>query len=309
MSVRLEMLQVARLAPRMLADSTDCVRTFTASQQNADGGFKDRSGNSDLYYTVFGSACLAALEMPMALEKMLRFLEDFGDGDGLDLVHLCGLARCWASVLTPRDTTPSEIEWAAHGMPVARRRGLAAAIEKFRSSDGGYNALPRAHYGTAYGGFLALAAYQDLGLAMPDAMRMVAALKILETGDGAWANERRMQSGSTNATAAAVTLLRHLNMPIAAGTDAWLLARAHPQGGFVASPEVPLPDLLSTATALHALRGLETPLGFIQEQCLDFIDSLWTNEGSFHAHWQEDLLDIEYTFYGLMALGHLSLKG
>jgi len=44
MSLRLEMLQVARLAPKVLGDSTDLVRQFILHQQNADGGFKDRAG-------------------------------------------------------------------------------------------------------------------------------------------------------------------------------------------------------------------------------------------------------------------------
>ena len=30
---------------------------------------------------------------------------------------------------------------------------------------------------------------------------------------------------------------------------------AHPMGGFLAAPQAPIPDLLSTATALHALSG------------------------------------------------------
>ncbi len=68
-----------------------------------------------------------------------------------------------------------------------------------------------------------------------------------------------------------------------------------------------MPDLLSTATALHALAGLETSLDSIREPCLDFLDSLWDNAGGFHGHWADDTLDCEYTFYGLLALGHLSL--
>ena len=59
--------------------------------------------------------------------------------------------------------------------------------------------------------------------------------------------------------------------------------------------------------ALHALAGLQAPIDSIKEQCLDFIDTLWTNEGSFHGHWHEDVLDCEYTFYGLLALGHCAL--
>ena len=68
-----------------------------------------------------------------------------------------------------------------------------------------------------------------------------------------------------------------------------------------------MPDLLSTATALHALRGMDRDLEPFKEPCLDFIDSLWVNRGSFYGSWGEAYLDCEYTFYGLLALGHLSL--
>ena len=40
---------------------------------------------------------------------------------------------------------------------------------------------------------------------------------------------------------------------------------------------------------------------------LDFIDTLWTNRGGFYGNWTDDVLDCEYTYYGLLALGHLSL--
>jgi len=40
---------------------------------------------------------------------------------------------------------------------------------------------------------------------------------------------------------------------------------------------------------------------------LDFIDSLWTAEGAFHGSWADDEPDAEYTFYGLVALGHASV--
>ena len=121
--------------------------------------------------------------------------------------------------------------------------------------------------------------------------RRVQCLKYLETSDGAWTNERGVKVGATNATAAAVTLLRQLSMPVAPSVGDWLLARGHVDGGFLAAPAAPLPDLLSTATALHALAGLERDFAPLKERCLDFIDTLWTNEGGFHGHWGDDTLD------------------
>ncbi|WP_075088199.1 prenyltransferase/squalene oxidase repeat-containing protein [Verrucomicrobium spinosum] len=84
------------------------------------------------------------------------------------------------------------------------------------------------------------------------------------------------------------------------------MKQAHAGGGFLAVPGAPLPDLLSTATALHALESLQTNWQVLREPSLDFVDSLWNAEGGFHGHWADDDLDVEYTSYGLLALGHLS---
>ena len=40
------MLQVARLAPKPLGDSAEAVAGFLRGQQNPDGGFRDRGGQS-----------------------------------------------------------------------------------------------------------------------------------------------------------------------------------------------------------------------------------------------------------------------
>jgi len=301
MSIRLEMLQVARLAPKLLGDSSDLLREFLRAQQNPDGGFKDRAGKSDLYYTVFGIDALTALQAEVPFDRIECYLQPFENGPGLDFVHLCCLARCWSAMgQRARSSSLSSAE-IPHGREILQR------LEAFRSADGGYHPTATSEFGTAYGCFLALAAYQDLKADMPDPLRMVQCLKCLETADGAWANERNIKIGSTNATAAAVTLLRHLRVPVNETVTHWLLARSHPHGGFLAAPKAPLPDLLSTATALHALAGEQVSFEHIREPCLDFIDTLWTNEGGFHGHWSDDALDCEYTFYGLLALGHLSL--
>jgi prenyltransferase beta subunit len=291
MSLRLEMLQVARLAPKMLEDSTELVSRFYRSQQNPDGAFKDRSGRSDLYYTVFGLEGLLALQSDFDRAKIHSYLERFDSGEGLDFIHLCCLARCWAAL---------------NERPFAPER-LLARVESFRTPDGGYNVLPGSRFGTAYACFLGLAAYQDLGAQVPSPLSLVQSLKFLETRDGAWANERGLKVGSTNPTAAMVNLLHNLHLPVNQSAAEWLRAREHSEGGFTASPSTRMPDLLSTATTLHALAALESPLGPLKERCLDFLDTLWTNEGGFYGHWGDNLIDGEYTYYGLLALGHLSL--
>lgn len=295
MSLRLEMLQVARVAPKMLGESADLVRAFLERQFAAGGGGCDRDGRPDLYYTIFALAGLQALQMALPRERTERWLESFGDGAGQDFVHLGALARCWAAIGLDR-------------MPGDFADRILPRVEAFRAQDGGYDGDAGSPHGNAYGCFVALGAYQDLQREVPEPLRMVQCLKFLETPDGAWANARGLKVGSTNATAAAVTLLHQLGVPVNQAVGDWLLARAHSEGGFLAMPNAPMPDLLSTATALHALACLERDLpASIRERCLDFIDTLWNAEGGFHGHWADDHLDAEYTFYGLLALGHLSV--
>ena len=293
------MLQVARLAPKILGGATELVAKFIRSQQNDDGGFRDRKGKSDLYYTVFGLDALTALQHPLDPALVRRYISSFGDGAELDFVHLCALARCWAAL-------PASVE-----KEEDRSDAIVQRLAAFRARDGGFNTTKGSERGTAYGAFLAVAAHQDLRQPVPNALELIRSLKFLETEDGGWTNEvfgrGQMPIGATNATAAAVTVLRNLDMPVNSSAGNWLLAQAHPQGGFIAVPGAPIPDLLSTATALHALSGLQVSFERIKEPCLDFVDSLWTNEGGFHGNWADDYLDCEYTCYGLLALGHLSL--
>jgi hypothetical protein len=278
-----------------LGDAADLVREFYRRQFNADGAAQDRGGRPDLYYTIFALAGAQALDVPIPRAQTTAWLSSFGAGEGLDFVHLGALARCWAAV------APEEF-------PAEWSRGLLERIESFRKPDGGYEGDARLSHGTAYGAFVALGAYQDLGKTPPSVLNLVRALKRLETPDGAWSNAPGMVFGSLNATAGAVTLIRHLGFPVNARVGNWLLAQAYPTGGFLAVPGAPLPDLLSTATALHALACLERRIDSgLHERCLDFIDTLWSAEGGFHGQWADDHLDAEYTYYGLLALGHLSL--
>lgn len=277
------MLQVARLAPKLLDDSSGLVRQFLLSRLQPDGGFAGRSGPSDLYYTVFGLEGLLALQSEIPAEATASFLSRFGDGANLDFVHLTCLARCWA------------------GVGGVAPHGVIARMSAFRREDGGFDA------GTVYTAFLALGAYQDLRAELPAPEALLRSLDAMRAADGSYSNRPGADVGLATSTAAAVMLQRHLGGTPDPELAQWLLQCVHPQGGFRAMPAAPIPDLLSTATALHALSAMHQPLDDIRENCLDFIDTLWTNRGGFHGNWGDHELDCEYTYYGLLALGHLAI--
>ncbi|MGI6457418.1 MAG: prenyltransferase/squalene oxidase repeat-containing protein [bacterium] len=288
------MLQVARLAPEVLGEAKEFVRDFIHSKQSPDGGFQNREGKSDLYYSVFGIESLLALREPLPATSLKVYLQQFDTGQTLDFVSLTSLIRCRAC-LHDIWRNKDEIHRVTH------------ALERYRSRDGGYSVSPQESEGTAYGCFLALGAYQDLELEVPDSAALTACIHTLRSEDGAFSNLSGQPVGMTTVTAAAVSVLHALEQPVPSGTADWLLGQFHQEGGFFPFPDAPLPDLLSTATALHALEHLHVPLAPIQEACLDFLDSLWCNRGGFYGHWADDAIDCEYTYYGLLSLGHLSL--
>lgn len=287
------MLQVARLAPNLLLEAGDRVVEFLRGQINDDGGGKDRAGDSDLYYTVFTLEGLIAMRAEPDFARTREYLAQFGHGGELDFVHLSCLARCWAAL---PGGAPDD----------AMRHNLLERIETFRSSDGAYGDEPGEETGTIYNNFLALGAYQDLGETIPNPQGLIDNINTLRTDDGAYSNDIHVRIGTAPTTAAAVTLLRQLDVPIPQTVGEWLRKQCHASGGFLAIPFAPMPDLLSTATVLHALAGMHVPFEDLKDRCLDFIDSLWTGR-AFCGYWEDDIQDSEYTYYALLALGHLSL--
>jgi hypothetical protein len=267
------MLQVARLAPNLLQEAASRVSEFIHDEITQDGGVRDKSGKCDLYYTVFGLEALIALRQEPPAQRVRPYLEQFGDGEGLDFVHLASLARCWAAL-------------GKEALPPDRSRRLA---ERLKGRENG----------SVYHQFLGVGAAEDLGRAPERPEEAIALVLKHLSEDGSF-------GGTTPTTAGAVTLLHHLGAPVPPRSGEWLLARARPQGGFLAVPEAPMPDLLSTATALHALSGLHIPVGALKDAMLDFIDTLWTGR-AFCGHWGDDVPDCEYTYYALLSLGHLSL--
>lgn len=287
------MLQVARLAPRQLGESRDLIAGFLRSALTPEGGFANRAGEADLYYTVFGLEGLIALQEPLPRDRVATYLERFGDGAGLDLVHLACLVRAWAAIAPDLAGVPAE--------------GLLERLARYRTADGAFGQTANATTPSVYASYLALGAFQDLRVTLPDAERLVALADASRAVDGGYGNQVGDRHGLTTTTAAAVLLLHEIDVAPDPHLGMWLLDRCQEGGGFFATPAAPIPDLLSTATALHALAALHVPIEGLLEPCLDFVDSLWTSRGGFYGSWADDTLDLEYTYYGLLALGHLSL--
>ncbi|HPC95173.1 MAG TPA: prenyltransferase/squalene oxidase repeat-containing protein [Sedimentisphaerales bacterium] len=298
MTIRLDMRKAVSRAAEALGDSVDAVRAFLRCHLCDDGGFQGRDGKSDLYYTVFGLEASLALAVKLPLERVLGYLRGFGTGQSLDLVHLASLVRCRINLA----------EGGAYPIDPASRRAMIARLMCFRAADGGFSTSAGAERGHVYGSFLALGICQDLQVDDLEPAGVLQSVRSLQMPDGGFSNEPTMGVSATAATAAAITIFHYLGAPLPESALRWLAARAETQGGFCAvcsQPGAAIPDLLSTATALHALTLVGADLNEIRERNLDYLDALWSVRGGFRGHPADDVLDCEYTYYGLLSLGDL----
>lgn len=79
-----------------------------------------------------------------------------------------------------------------------------------------------------------------------------------------------------------------------------LLAAQHECGGFLSCEGAPMPDMLSTAVAVFALSQQHA---CPQYDIAPFIEAHWLPDGSFTATLLDEHGDVEYVFYGLLAIG------
>ncbi len=221
--------------------------------------------------------------------------------------------------------------------PAAHPGGQVGEASGAGAGDG-----PAALSGTPYAAMFAVGAMEDLAplgqesgpsaateggptpsLGPEEADRLAVSLLACQAPAGGFASAPGDTVATVPVTAAAVATLAHLasrtRVPVAEAVEraaAWLLARALPGGGWPAagaggpgSPAGGPPaqaDLLSTATALHALAAARVSVpAAIRDTTRAWVLRLATPEGGFRGHPDEARPDVEYTFYGLLALGHL----
>lgn len=289
------MLWLARRGAVAFPGAVDGVSAFVAAAQNPDGGFRGRDPGSDLYYTAFGLECLAALrEGGEPVSRARTFLRGCRY-DALDPIHLACAARAWTR--GGRDGVPGDI-----------RRAIIDRLAAYRLPNGAYRVADGDDAPSPYGCFLAYAVYEDCGAARPAGFDLLAACNACRAPDGAYNNEPGMEDGATPATAGVALLQTRLPHGPETALLGWLLER-YAGGGFDAFPGCPAPDLLSTAIALLALWAGGVDLDVLADDCARYVQGLQTSSGGWRGHAFDDEPDLEYTFYGLLALGCLARDG
>jgi len=104
---------------------------------------------------------------------------------------------------------------------------------------------------------------------------------------------------TTNAVCCILAMQYQMGMQLDTAHVEWLQQRQDKTGGFYTSEAALIPDLLSTAVALFTLRLI----GAEFKDATQFIQAHWLDNGGFAPTLLDDYSDVEYVFYGLLALG------
>lgn len=278
-------------------DAIETLKEFILTQQSTDGGFLGRDNKSDIYYTVFGIQLSIAFDVKLNFD-ILKYLNKIEKDNKLDFIHLTSLLRSYELLnITPLN-----------------RDNLLESIEKYRTKNGGYNHLGiGVEKGNVYAPFL-LSLINGQNSSSEKQNQIIDSLNSCKKDDGSYGNDPNVLSGSTTATSAAISLLSEYNptsgVKLQESFDPislqLLQSRAHKDGGFIAGDSAPIPDLLSTATAIFAISKCQNFQLSNIEKHREFVSSLWNENGGFSGHIMDSVSDCEYTFYAMLALGSIS---
>jgi len=282
--------------------------TYLLTSQNADGGFSGREGGSDLYYTGFALRGLAVLDAltPEVCRRASKFLVGRLN-DQVSVVDFFSLLySCFLVGMAGEDVLAgSAPDWPER---------VAAALESFRTPDGGYAKAVAGSSGSVYHTFLVVLSYELLGKPIPAGTEIVRFVHGRQRDDGGFVEIAPMKRSGTNPTAAAIGTLQILSagnpsaLPPTIRTTAadFLAAMAAPEGGLRGNSRAPVADLLSTFTGLWTLAQLNGVAAIDGVATCRFALAVEMPTGGFRGGLWDERADVEYTFYGLGCLGLLA---
>jgi geranylgeranyl transferase type-2 subunit beta len=296
--------RVAEGLSRLPAEARTRHADYLRGAQNADGGFPDRAGVSDLYYTGFGLRGLAVLGAltPEVCERAAGFLrcsltQQASVVDLFSLLYACILVQLGGG---PDVLAQSPPDWPER---------VGATLETFRAPDGGYARSAGSGSGSTYHTFLVGLCHQLLGRGLPGPGEVVRFVESRRRPDGGYVEVAPMRRSGTNPTAAAVGLLQlvegevsGLTPEVRAGVADFLAGMASPEGGLRANGRAPLADLLSTFTGAWTLDQLGALGRLDASQVLGYAQAVGRPGGGFRGGLWDEGWDVEYTFYGLPVL-------
>ncbi len=280
-------------------------REFVLSQQTANGGFHGREGDADLYYTGFAVRALAVTgglpdDSRDLLSDFLRQQNPAAAGT-IDLLS-------WLYSAAVVQASGGEDLLASQ--PADLVDVLIAGQLSLRRDDGGFAKSAEGALGSTYHSFLAALVMELLGRDLPRPNALAQFLFDRQRDDGGFVEIAPMKRSGTNPTAAAVAVLRTMNLLDAQTREdvlGFLGDVISTEGGFQANTRIEFADGLSTFTGLLTAQDLSAADLLPSSRILKYVRSqLEISGGGFRGASWDQQADVEYTFYGLGIIGLIS---
>ena len=269
---------------RLSSEAKERIVCFIQSQLAENGAFMDKSKKADLYYTSFGLMLASVFDININVSQTEKWLCE-QQNQLSDLVYYAAFIR---SQQLCKLLQTGKLIFAFNQLFETKQR-----LPNFTN-------YPHEDIYSPYSQFMLLSLKEDVGIETESRQEILNALSAYSVETGGYSNIKENKHPATNATVAALAVKGQLCGYHADYEVEFLQTLQDKSGGFYASLSSPVPDLLSTATALFMLKcyGV-TPI----IDANDFIDAHWLPSGGFCATLLEESSDVEYTFYGLLALG------
>lgn len=242
---------------------------FVKSQQNKNGGFNDRGGNADLYYSLFGAWISKALKLDNQQAKLQEYISSVQASNKIVDKFSMLLIRL-------------VLEENGFNKP-----SLGELLRWVKKDAKNINA--------AYRFFLFMLSFDGLF----GRNRLV--YFVIKVFLGFYKPSNDLPCSFF----AAMILARFLTGKKVENESKTLIQYFERGKGFKVFPEQENADLLSTAVSLFALKKIGADLRTIAPDCLDLVQQNY-DSGAFLSGDGDSSRDLEYTFYGLLTLGVLS---
>lgn len=248
-------------------DAQSEVQQFILTQQHETGAFVDRAGNPDLYYSLFGFWLASALKMENVTGKLNSFVSGNVDNE-LKVVDRFSVLLIQTGLFQKKKIK----------LRLFRVLGRSKSNINFSYQLFLVLLAVDATRGTKWW-FKSIAKLVLMFYKIPDGVpcSMLAALLVGQQKAGMKVDQLQRQ----------------------------LLNYFDDEMGFKAFPETEHGDLLSTGVALFALKRTDFDLRLVAPVCYRLIEQSFAN-GAFLSGDGDQTRDLEYTFYGLLALGSLA---
>lgn len=250
-------------------DAQNEIKGFIKKQQHGNGAFTDRAGTPDLYYSLFGLWLSLATEQNSQLSALKKFVLEQNEIQATSLIEELAL-------------TLIRIELDSKWKKQSAISIVYKIIKKGRAIDLSYQ-------------FFLIALLIDAGGKNKGPFYFLSRI---------WLLFYKAKGNIPCSLASALLFARNMVGLNTLKLQKNLSTYHVESGGFRAFKSMNSADGLSTGVALFVLKETNYDLRNISPCCLDFIQENYL-EGAFLSGDGDETKDLEYTFYGLLALGSM----